>query len=735
MAKRSRSHVVQSKEGGDVSFTREVNVPSPPPVIDIFSQFQKHRNDFEGEWIFMLDSEASATPSMDMKVKRKLKEHQQVFQQDRSDPKPEKPTTVTTGAVEKSESGSDEEYAPEDLVARVPDNEISSSTTALEADRRLEGDYLVFTKKEKQVSAGDLRIAVGGDRKKEGKASHSHSQSAASSSFGSHQSTTTPGIAMPLWAAKRLEQYGGYVNAEKFPTIALHQEILDFVDFIRPSEEEVGIRRFIELEVRRIATSLWPECEVVVYGSLRTQLLLPSSDVDITLDNVPVSPEVGLPMLAKAIDEEKFTDGSYPLVILKTKVPLVKFQHAGSLVGVDISIGALDGKSNTELVVELLDTFPEARPLILLIKYFLQQRDLDEPYRGGAGSYVVTLLVISFLQHHPIYSTAPEERPRTGLGKLLVDFLRYYGMYWNYQRCAVSLRGNAGWYPMRPFLPTNPVSPVASSPTRGGAGGSSAENPQIEIEDPNDPENNAGRSVRLFHVISSLFTHAYGALTAGDILVPSVSSSYDVRKREAPYRPYGGGGDYSNSNDSGLDQPPPPIESISPDASDIAARPTLLSRILHVDPDSLERRRAIELTFRHLCETRPEYMEQVKAFKRSEDLPLLRGTSFLKRRESRRGTSESSLANSSQTNKESSILSRLREGVVPISPITSAEKTCLEQLSAQQRGDKAHARDFNTRHAVVSSEEGEDSYKSDSSHSDSVLFDAEEEKSKARINR
>lgn len=41
----------------------------------------------------------------------------------------------------------------------------------------------------------------------------------------------------------------------------------------------------------------------------------------------------------------------------------------------------------------------------MIIKYFLQQRDMHEPYRGGLGSYATTLLVISFLQHHPIYTT------------------------------------------------------------------------------------------------------------------------------------------------------------------------------------------------------------------------------------------------------------------------------------------------------------------------------------------
>lgn len=455
------------------------------------------------------------------------------------------------------------------------------------------------------------------------------------------------GMAMPLWSSRRIAAVGGYCDAMLHPTIALHQEVMDLVAFLRPTVAEVCVRRYIAEEVERMAQSIWPETHAVVFGSLRTGLLLPLSDVDMTLADVPwTSPDEALPKLAQVIDAAKFTNGRYPQVILKTKVPLVKFQHAHSEVEVDISLAAMNGMENTSIVRDLLRRYPEAHPLTVVIKYFLHQRNMNDAYTGGLGSYATTLLVISFLQHHPIYTTHPEERPCTGLGKLLVDFFRYYGLYWNFNRCRISIQ-NGGSYALRtngdstfPFArhgsPSSPISPT--SPTFPNH-----RTCQLEIEDPGNEENNAASSVRQFHTISSFFTHAYLALTANGMGVPSsprfweVSSRSDVRSPHGPPPPpppssysssnrnsgengrYASGSESFSLSSSSFSSSPspspsflPPVEAISPDAADIRLRPTLLSRILHVDPESLQRRRCVEVAYHQLCKKEPEKMHAIR---------------------------------------------------------------------------------------------------------------------------
>ena len=49
----------------------------------------------------------------------------------------------------------------------------------------------------------------------------------------------------------------------------------------------------------------------------------------------------------------------------------------------------------------LLQKFPALPYLVLVLKQFLLQRDLNEVFTGGIGSYSVFLMAVSFLQVRP----------------------------------------------------------------------------------------------------------------------------------------------------------------------------------------------------------------------------------------------------------------------------------------------------------------------------------------------
>ncbi|XQJ24828.1 topoisomerase-related function protein-like protein [Leishmania guyanensis] len=406
-------------------------------------------------------------------------------------------------------------------------------------------------------------------------------------------------LVVPLWSIARMEQNGGYCRAS--PLIALHQEITDLVDYLRPTEAEVAMRRYIEKKIGLLVDRLWPGSSVLVYGSMYTHLLLPLSDLDVTLLDVPVPVEEALSALAKEISNAGLCENAYPQVILKTKVPLIKFVHKGSLIDVDISVGAVDGKRNSECIVQYMNAYPEALPLILVVKYFVMQRGMHEPYHGGLGSYATTLLVVAFLRQHPIYTTQPEQRAMTGLGKLLVDFFRMCGQYWNYRRVAVCLEGYAalrnGDDPMDVNAP-NDEGDFRVRADCGGTGGSQMKSPvlpssprglmgptQAWIEDPVDASNNAASSLRLFHSLSSMFAYAYLALT----------------------------GDFEGAA----------ADASSPSSSDVNCRPTLLSRIFHADAEMVYRRRAVAVTYEQLNAEMPAFMKEVRHFRRDEDAAML----------------------------------------------------------------------------------------------------------------
>ena len=81
------------------------------------------------------------------------------------------------------------------------------------------------------------------------------------------------------------------------------------------------------------------------------------------------------------------------------------------------------------------------RYMILVLKAFLKSRGLNETYHGGLSSYLLTLLVISYLQETSKYD---HKRPLL-LSEHLINFFELYGCKFNYRDLGLSIR-NGGFY-------------------------------------------------------------------------------------------------------------------------------------------------------------------------------------------------------------------------------------------------------------------------------------------------
>jgi non-canonical poly(A) RNA polymerase PAPD5/7 len=105
-------------------------------------------------------------------------------------------------------------------------------------------------------------------------------------------------------------------------------------------------------------------------------------------------------------------------------------------VNVDISFNRTNGIYCVKLVKHLLKKYPELKPLLLVLKCFLKSRQLNEPYHGGVGSYLLTMLTSSYLQRK--YKDGGTEG--MDLGKHLIDFFELYGTLFNYEDVGISIR-------------------------------------------------------------------------------------------------------------------------------------------------------------------------------------------------------------------------------------------------------------------------------------------------------
>eukprot|EP00545_Synedropsis_sp_CCMP1620_P007480 CAMPEP_0119029652 /NCGR_PEP_ID=MMETSP1176-20130426/40631_1 /TAXON_ID=265551 /ORGANISM="Synedropsis recta cf, Strain CCMP1620" /LENGTH=434 /DNA_ID=CAMNT_0006986003 /DNA_START=29 /DNA_END=1333 /DNA_ORIENTATION=+ len=327
------------------------------------------------------------------------------------------------------------------------------------------------------------------------------------------------------------------------PLVRLHNEIVDFCALMEPLPEELKAREELVTQFKALAHGCFGKDGVVtVFGSQATGLLLPTSDIDVVIqlkEEIDDSKEKGqnsqdkkemdnwdvakaskkspLQRLATALREEWLDKLEYLEVIEKTRVPLVKFTTLTGL-SMDICFNQENGPKAAQLMKTYLQAMPPLRPLTFVMKYYLASRGLNEPYSGGIGSYLLQLMIVSFLQHRERHEFNQRRSSVYNLGCLLVEFLELYGIDMNYLTTGISVRHD-GFYFSKGARDRREVY-CASNPSRTFA---------LAMENPLDPTMDVGKASFKMQLIQRSFDTAFKVLLAHvaepPIPVPSILAS------------------------------------------------------------------------------------------------------------------------------------------------------------------------------------------------------------------
>ncbi|KAF4317560.1 hypothetical protein BBO99_00003285 [Phytophthora kernoviae] len=223
-------------------------------------------------------------------------------------------------------------------------------------------------------------------------------------------------------------------------------------------------RAHIDAAIAHIADGvkkIWPHASVACFGSYSTGLWLPTSDVDVVVIGLSNSEDRDVPT--------RFVpDGVKALEQLAREL---RPQHTW---------------------VERVDVF-------------LREKALNSAFTGGLSSYAVTLLAVFLMemQRHEDEENESDgelklketsgERDARKLGQLLLDFLEYYGMSFDYRITGLSLKPEAfGVYALAPHLSITNGLPLM---------------PQLVIDDPvyqNGQHNAAAGAFALARVVAAL---------------------------------------------------------------------------------------------------------------------------------------------------------------------------------------------------------------------------------------
>ncbi|OMJ71660.1 hypothetical protein SteCoe_30056 [Stentor coeruleus] len=275
------------------------------------------------------------------------------------------------------------------------------------------------------------------------------------------------------------------------PLLQLHEEIIDFYDYMQPSEKDNEDRLDVIQRIKTIAQELWPDSQIDVFGSYETGLWLPNSDIDLV---IMTGTDEDLTELINAFAYKICSLGMASEMdrILTAKVPILKMKDRKTGIYLDISFNLDNGLQGISVVKEYLEKYPEAKYIVCVVKYFLKQRGLNDTYSGGVGSFLLFCLVISSIQQHPAHRQDRKYYTRYTLAHYLVSFLKLYGEDFSYEIVGISIKGEGSYF------------------KKASKNWYYNEKPgYIAVECPQNPENDLGKNSFSIELVKKAFSHAY----------------------------------------------------------------------------------------------------------------------------------------------------------------------------------------------------------------------------------
>ncbi|KAJ7311842.1 hypothetical protein JRQ81_006155 [Phrynocephalus forsythii] len=275
--------------------------------------------------------------------------------------------------------------------------------------------------------------------------------------------------------------------------VGLHEEIHDFYKYMSPRPEEERMRMEVVNRIESVIKELWPNADVKIFGSFKTGLYLPTSDIDL----VVFGKWGTLPLwtLEEALRKHNVADKGSVKVLDKATVPIIKLTDSFTEVKVDISFNVQNGVKAADLIRDFIKKYPVLPYLVLVLKQFLLQRDLNEVFTGGIGSYSLFLMAVSFLQLHPREDAC---NPNANYGVLLIEFFELYGRHFNYLKTGIRIK-DGGSYVAKDEVQKNMLDGYRPS--------------MLYIEDPLQPGNDVGRSSYGAMQVKQAFDYAYVVLS------------------------------------------------------------------------------------------------------------------------------------------------------------------------------------------------------------------------------
>ena len=138
--------------------------------------------------------------------------------------------------------------------------------------------------------------------------------------------------------------------------------------------------------------------------------------------------------------------------MINAKVPIITGLYISTKIHVDISLFKKNGVDAAEIINKIIAIYPEIRPLMILIKYVIRQRNLNQIYTGGISSFIIFTLLYYYIAdsrkiiESEISNNNGEKERLLTLGHLLVGFFNFYAFEFKYEKFGISISNGCHLY-------------------------------------------------------------------------------------------------------------------------------------------------------------------------------------------------------------------------------------------------------------------------------------------------
>ncbi|KAM9359857.1 poly(A) RNA polymerase GLD2 [Symphorus nematophorus] len=248
----------------------------------------------------------------------------------------------------------------------------------------------------------------------------------------------------------------------------LSGQMVDLFEACQQQSSDLARKEMCRTRLQQDIQRIYAVARLYLTGSSMNGLGCRSSDADLCLvlkgnkRHDPIHVLSSLQRLFKSLSYVERTQ------LIRAKVPILRFREKGSDLEFDLNVNNTVGIRNTFLLRSYADADLRIRPMILVVKKWARHNQINDASKGTLSSYTLVLMVLHYLQTltEPVLPSLQRDYPecfnpfmdidmvpegpkhippyisrnQSSLGELLLGFLKYYALYFRWDKQVISVR-------------------------------------------------------------------------------------------------------------------------------------------------------------------------------------------------------------------------------------------------------------------------------------------------------